>query len=664
MNQEVERIYFNQNMLFFKDKIFNSGGTLEVSICSSSTDYKTFSPLTLHFSVIGENNLRRLCTLCYSDCVDLFMSLKNIMNDIDSIYQTAKNNLIVKKYQFDRSLKFEFVNIQTMNERVVSISIVHSNSDFAKVVVPFNTFQAFYVGILKTFVSDYVNISLAFTNRNLLTEVLEQNKMIKNGIQILPTSLIEGKSDSFGNIKSFDQQLKETIIESINTDQIEATTEDFNKFLGNDMENIKVPDLENKTLLEEKPKNLEVKSLFITNTLDKDLSVLESMLTASSTTSDPLGVVIQGLSRSMNIGPDFNFLPEITKDDYKSLVYVSKLTHDLYLSLYFKQNNSIPSSFPILKYKISDLNKIDLVNISLSYDLLLIGGFIKIFRGRMESRESDANKNGALFYLKLRTILDPLVYSFLDVAKSKIIFNTVCTNFELYNEFGFFNYYQKILTDNGFNKIELNDIRDFCNELNTKVFSSNALLKNIHEKHDDLFKSGFLKIKSDNNLSLEQIINEFVPLEILEKGGLNVKEDNDNLNVILKELNISKQVLDVFRGKEIKTEEKKKETNLLKTVKYFNNEVPEKYRKEFFDYIDSLKLENYDLTSEKFPLDELGENIIKTIYVWNNSEKKDEQLTTFRAKLEECILTKDLILTKSKNPIEQKETTDEWNIEL
>ena len=656
MNQEVERIYFNQNMLFFKDKIFNSGGALEISICSSSTDYKTFSPLTLHFSVIGENNLRRLCSLCYSDCVDLFMSLKNIMNDIDSIYQTAKNNLVVKKYQFDRSLKFEFVNVQTMNERVVSISVIHSNSDFAKVVVPFNTFQAFYVGILKTFVSEYVNISLDFTNRNLLTELLEQSKMIKNGIQILPTSLIEGKE----NIKL----TQDEFTKDFNIEQIEAATEDFNKFLGNDMENIKVPDLENKNLLEEKSKNSEVKSLFITNTLDKDLSVLESMLTAATTTPDPLNVIIQGFSRSMNLGPNFNFLPEITKEDYKSLTYISKLTHDFYLNLYFKQNNSIPSSFPILKYKVNDLNKIDLVNINLSYDLLLIGGFIKIFRGRMESRESDANKNGALFYLKLRTILDPLVYSFLDVAKSKIIFNTVCTNFELYNEFGFFNYYQKILTDNGFNKIELNDIRDFCNELNTKVFSSNALLKNIHEKHDDLFKSGFLKIKSDNNLSIEQIINEFVPLEILEKGGLNVKEDNDNLNVILKELNISKQVLDVFRGKEIKTEEKKKETNLLKTVKYFNNEVPEKYRKEFFDYIDSLKLENYDLTSEKFPLDELGENIIKTIYVWNNSEKKDEQLTSFRAKLEECILTKDLILTKSKNPIEQKETIDEWNIEL
>jgi len=480
--------------------------------------------------------------------------------------------------------------------------------------------------------------------------VLEQNKMIKNGIQILPTSLIEGKE----NIKL----TQDEFTKDFNIEQIEATTEDFNKFLGNDMENIKVPDLENKNLLEEKSKNLEVKSLFITNTLDKDLSVLESMLTAATTTPDPLNVIIQGFSRSMNLGPNFNFLPEITKEDYKSLTYISKLTHDFYLNLYFKQNNSIPSSFPILKYKVNDLNKIDSINVNLSYDLLLIAGFIKIFRSRLESRESDANKNGALFYLKIRTILDPLIYSFLDVSKSKIIFNNICTNFELYNEFGFFNYYQKILTDNGFSKIELNDIRDFCNELNTKVFNSNALLKNINEKHNDLFKSGFLKIKSDNNLTLEQIINELIPLEILEKNGTNLEKE------LLLE-NLSPEVSDVFRKKEesTKTEEKKKETNLVKTVHFYNNEIPERFRKEFFKYIEDLKLETYDFSNDKFPIEELGENIVKTLYVWNSSDKRDELLTSFRFKLEECILTKELIIAKYKNNGKEEKTKDEnWDL--
>ncbi len=64
MNQnDLERIYFNQNMLYHKDKTYNSGGSLEVSICNNTTDYKTFSAPTLHISVIGENNLRRLCSL-------------------------------------------------------------------------------------------------------------------------------------------------------------------------------------------------------------------------------------------------------------------------------------------------------------------------------------------------------------------------------------------------------------------------------------------------------------------------------------------------------------------------------------------------------------------------------------------------------------------------
>ena len=120
MNQnDLERIYFNQNMLYHKDKTYNSGGSLEVSICNNTTDYKTFSAPTLHISVIGENNLRRLCSLNYPDSVDLFVSIKDILANIETIYSTNRNNVLLKKYQFDRSLKFEFIQIQNMGDRVV-----------------------------------------------------------------------------------------------------------------------------------------------------------------------------------------------------------------------------------------------------------------------------------------------------------------------------------------------------------------------------------------------------------------------------------------------------------------------------------------------------------------------------------------------------------------
>jgi len=262
--------------------------------------------------------------------------------------------------------------------------------------------------------------------------------------------------------------------------------------------------------------------------------------------------------------------------------------------------------------------------------------------------------------------LDCMVYSFLEPSKSKIIFNIICTNFEKYSELGFFNHYQKILKDNNALEITTKDIFEFCNELNSKVLSKGALEKNINTKHDELFKSGFLKIKSDNNLTLEQIINELIPLEILEKNGVDLREGTDSRKNILSNITVTEQVLELFNQNNVKQEssiEKKKESNVLKTVKFFNNEVPERYRKEFFEYIENLKNDNYNFQNGKFESEELGENIVKTLYVWNESEKKEEPLTTFRSKLEECILTKELIIVGQIKQ-ENKENNDEWNLEF
>lgn len=661
MNQnDINRIYFNQNLIYYKDKIYNSGGALEISICSSTTDYKTFSAPTLHIAVVGENNFRRLCSLNYADATDLFTAIKDILPEMNNIYLSSRNNVLLKKYQFDRSLKFEFINVQSMNDRVVSVSVIHSSSDFAQVIVPYSVFSSFAIGILKYFICEFVKISFDFSTRNLLTELLETNKMIKNGIQLLPSNLIENKSITK---EEFEDKMLLEEVKSFST-KTELTLDEFNQFLGKDMENIKVPDID-KISLEEKPKNLEVNSPLIINTLNKDLNILESMLTASTTKSDPLFTILSGFNKSMNL-INFNFFPEISKNDLKSLAYISKYIHDLYVSLYLNKNNTIPSSFPLLKYKINDINNIDVFHLNLAYDLLLIIGFVKIFRSRMESRESDASKNGALFYLRLRLFLDSIVYSFIDISKVKIIFNTVCTNFEKYSELGFFNHYQNILKENGFNTIELTDIREFCNELNEKVFIKGGLNKNINDKHDELFKSGFLKIKSDNNLSLEQIINELIPLEIMEKTGFDLREGSETIKEVLEKIKISPEVLDSFYKRDNKNdtpEVKTKETNLLKTVKFFNNEIPERFRNDFLEYINNLKLNNYDFKNGKFEPEELGENIIKTLYVWNITDKKDEPLTTFRAKLEDCILTKDLIINGIVKEPEEKQS-DEWNLEL
>jgi len=392
------------------------------------------------------------------------------------------------------------------------------------------------------------------------------------------------------------------------------------------------------------------------------MSILESMLSSAVTRPDPMISLFEGFRISMNLENDFSFLPLISKNDLKSFLYISKISHDYYLNSYINQNKSIPSGFSILKYNLEDLSKINYVNLQLSYDLLLILGFLKIFRSRMESRESDINKNGALFYLRIRLFLDPVIYSFLDSTKNKIINTIVSSNFEKYSNFGFFNHYQKLLNENGFESITKNDIIDFCNELNDRYLSKNELFSiYVKDIHNNLVKTGFLRIDSDNKLSIEQIINEFISLEILEKSGVDLKEGSLDLQKAIDNYSISETVLNIFLKKEIKIP-KEKISNILKTVKFFNNEVPIGCRQEFFDYIEKIQDSNFDFNNSLFEMEEFGDNIIKALYVWNESDNKKELYTEYRQKLEDCLLTKELILVKY-NTVLNNSKVEDWNLE-
>lgn len=637
-NENLERIFFNQNLIYHKDNVYNSNGSLDISISSSTIDYKTFSPPSIHISVIGSNNLRKMCSLNYVNSVDLFMSLKDVMDKIDQIYITGKNISIIKKYTYDKIIKFEFVLVQNLNERVVVISIINSESDFSKVIIPYLVFNSFYVGILKNYISDFLNLSLNLSTRSLLTDLLEQNKMIRNSLTILPSTIINMKDDC--------QQIDKN-------EQIEHVMEDLDKFLGKDMENIKI-DFNDIVKENNKPKTIESDSLLINKTLTNDLKVLDSMLNSSSTRPDSMICIFEGFRRSMNLDNNFSFLPDITEKDLKSLLYVSKLTHDMYINLYLTKNISIPSSFGILKYK-TEKDKINEINIKLSHDLFLISGFIKIFRSKMESKEDDAEKNGSIFYLRIRSFLDPLIYSFIDETKINSVFNKICENFEQYNSSGLFSSYQDTLKEYNLTEITKEDIKEYCNEINLKLFSKGVLNVNINDRHIGLYNNSFLKMNSDNNLSIEQIINEVIPLEVQEKIGKSITED------IMKEKNISKEVQNLFLNKKDKEPKKEQKTNLVKTIEFFKDEIPKNLTNDFIQYSIEIGTNNFDIN--KFNLEEVGENIVKTIYRWNETENKNELYTDFRSKLEQCLLSKDLILTKY-NSKQQEKNNDVWDLEL
>jgi hypothetical protein len=95
-------------------------------------------------------------------------------------------------------------------------------------------------------------------------------------------------------------------------------------------------------------------------------------------------------------------------------------------------------------------------------------------------------------------------------------------------------------------------------------------------------------------------------------------------------------------------------------VKSFESEIPEEYKKEFLTYIDSLS-DNFDYT--KFKLNEFGDNIVKGVYEWNESNKT-EKYTDFYDRCENSLMSKDLILAKMT--IKKEEKSDDWfgNLEV
>ena len=60
-----------------------------------------------------------------------------------------------------------------------------------------------------------------------------------------------------------------------------------------------------------------------------------------------------------------------------------------------------------------------------------------------------------------------------------------------------------------------------------------------------------------------------------------------------------------------------------------------------------------------FPIEEFGENIIKVLYVWNENEK-GILYTDFMSKVESCLMTKELILTKYKSDNAPVEFDESW----
>jgi len=650
MNEE--KIWFNQQLFYFRDKIYTVNGCLEISINSSTIDYQTFSTIGLNLT-ISNDQIRKTQSLNYYNTIDLINSLEEIRKVEKNLFESKTNvNDITKKYS-NKTFRLSF-KISKTDEKICIISIVDNETDFTRVVIPYELVITI-LEILKSFRNDFININSNFINRCINTEVLNQIKNTRDSIKALPSF--------FGSLNTNNTNVKNILLEEakeIDTSVVEENINDLDKFLGEDMSNIKIPEIDSPKKTSE-DKNPIVVSDFINNFLKNDLFNLENVLMSSALNDNPFLSIVNNIEGSLQLND--SLIPEISQNDLKSISYMSKKIYLEILKKCTEYNEKVPSSIFVIKYNIIDPEKVKEINKNLALDLLVILSYFKNLKEKLELREPDLVKNKNLLYLNFRLFMDPLIFTFLNLIDVNVIKPLVRDKYSKYSKIGLFNTYSNLLSTYNLDDVSENKIIEFIDMLVDKVVSQS---KTIDVVHKNFYDSKMLKLPYENDLTLEQIINEFIPKELfyifrkdnsisleqafIEKFGKDQElTDKYFLSKVLGEQEISKKL--------------DKKSNIERLSQFFTNEVPEKYKEEFTSYIKSLKKENFIPEQLSFNLIELGDNILKIIYIWNNSEKT-ETYTDFSTKVESCILDKNTILSSFTSKKDDEVVNNEWDLSL
>lgn len=639
---EDETQWFSQTLMTYKDSQYATDGYLRLSISTNTKDFLSFNPTNLGLSI--SNGMTKVCNLNIQNATDLLLTLKGIISNPNSVYENNGGQQILKRYNNSQDLVFEFLHETNNNERVVRITIRNSETDFAKIVIPYFTFFVISTR-LKEYVNRYENICLSLPNNFLLRELLNSNRNIGPAIKSLPTKFVEQEISA-----------PEKEVDKKEIQQTQTTIDDLDKFIGgSDMGNVNLPDLQSEkiTKTESRIEGHAVKSRFIEDVLHNDIQNLNDLLKVAETNLAPISFLKERFGSKLGSNSSYEVLSGINDISYKSLIYLSKVISNTTIMNYTENGVPIPSSLPVLKFKTTKYND---DNLDFAFDLLMIGSYLRAFRRKAEEKITDSYKNGAITYLLFRCYTDAMCFSFLEGKENPVILSAVTTRFKQYDNNGFFDKFKKVLEDSNCIQNTVDDIafnaEDFCK----KVINSSPF---IEEFHNTLYSNNSVKLPTNNNYKLEQIINEVVPLEVYEKLGKSIKDKDLS--------SISEDVLSLFEGKKKqakpKKEKKEPETNLQRLIRSYRDEIPEKYREKFNKEISELgDSKKYDFESEKFPLEEFGEKIIKVLYNWDpeNDPKVTKNYKYFYGKFENEIMTKDSILLASKKKEGEEPEEKNW----
>jgi hypothetical protein len=623
--------WFNQSVFTYKDKHYGTEGYLRLSISTNTEDYTSFNSPSLLLSI--NNNYQKSLTFHLSECNDLIKTFKTMTlnGEVIEIQRKYKKDIFYLKFFVDKNT----------NERLVLVEIRNNETDFTKVIMPLLIqFEAFMT-CLRQFSEKYIDTCMI-----LLTKTIDST--IYKSIEQMP-GLLRGISS---NIVT-EERIQESRAPEPGNEQVQAaeqTIEQLDRFLGNEMQNIKVPEIE----VEVKENVQKVESFFVEKVIENDLKNLENILINCTTAQNPIESFSQFIKSKDN--EEFTPLPGLSEDDKKSLLYISKMLFLTSYKSYLTNGGVLPDRVPIFKYKPSVVVE---KNNEVATDLLVLHLFVRSIRRRLEGKSSDATLNKALFYFQFRCFVDPLIFSFMDDKDGKRLENIVMTRYKYFKSIGIFNSYFKLLEDMNCVTVNDDDIKTGVLEVIENVIRKTPLISALHQK---LFDGGGVKLPSSNTFSLEQILNEIVPFEVDVKLGADIKNE-EVLKGIKRKNNISDEILNyLLKGKtKVRSEKKKEDSNLLRFVKFYDSEIPDEVKEKFFEYIDKNQIKKYDFTIKDFDLDLFGDNIVKGLYIWD-PEKYGKNYKEFFSTVESELMSKELIIAKVKQQESlSNSVSTEWN---
>ena len=680
--------WINQSLYSYKDKQFDTNGYLDISINLNTEDNITFSQPKLVFNLdnLGQ---RRNVRLSISDCIDLVESFKDVKKDIQNVYNNPQSGDISKRYNNNKDFIFEFRALN--NAPLVVMKIKHNDTDEGKIIFPIKPVLSIISQIAETFVSNIINISIDLPARYLASLNLNRLQEIQNTLIILPSQLVPIQPESYQSphpIHDLDrrEEIPEVIEDASNAasstdlkytgtrcalcgeDQYDTPSgitcknghggadslddgskqaSEFEQFAAEEEPKVRIPELESDALEPREAISQEYKSPFIEHTLKNNILNLQEMLYALFTNPNPLRTIMD----TINNGQGYTLLPGISEKDLKSVMYISNLYFKMNFQSYIQNQTGFPSAIPVVKY---DGNDEDRATIELSYDLMMISAYLKLYRNRMESINSDAYSNGALVHFSFRCFLDVATYSYLNGKNPEAIKNNVVSRFKYFRETGFFDNFDKNLAGENQKVIYENEIGEFID----KVFDNVVESDNINIRHFNAYDASSVKLPPDNNFNLEQITNEIVKFEIKTLFGQRIEDlTNDDEIVLLFNKKIKKKI----KPTDHRPEPRKRETHVLRYVKLKANELPESIRDKFINYVEEIGSNEYNYFNDQFKIEELPEVVLQTVYTWNNYINDSMKYTDFVVKIEEC-LSKDLIISKLKEleDSNQEEENGDW----